>query len=99
STLNTLVQENLAGVQVVKAFVREPYEIERFADANLDFMEQNIRVGRRLAFALPLITIITDIGIVAVAWWGGIDTIAGRLTVGELIAFNNYLMIGMAPLL
>ena len=97
--LNTIVQENLAGVQVVKAFVRERYEIGRFARFNVDYMGENIKVGRLMAVALPVLTILTNLGIVAVVWFGGRDAITGRLSVGELVAFNNYLMIGMAPLM
>ena len=97
--LNTIVQENLAGVQVVKAFVRERYEIDRFAGFNSDYRDENINVGRLMAMALPALTILTNLGIVAVLWFGGRDAITGRLTVGELVAFNNYLLIGMAPLL
>ena len=99
SALNTTVQENLAGVQVVKAFVREPYEIDRFKDYNHDYMQENIKVGRLMAAAMPVLTILTNLGIVAVVWFGGIDVTGGRLSLGELIAFNNYLMIGMAPLM
>ncbi len=97
--LNTRVQENLAGVQVVKAFVREAYESERFAEANSDYRDQQIRVGKLLAIALPSLTFVTNLGIVAVVWVGGLDVVGGRLTIGELIAFNSYLMIGMAPLM
>ncbi len=97
--LNTIVQENLAGVQVVKAFVRERYEIGRFETYNADYMTQHITVGRLLAVALPALTILTNLGIVAVVWFGGQSAITGRLSVGELVAFNNYLMIGMAPLM
>jgi ATP-binding cassette subfamily B multidrug efflux pump len=99
SGLNTIVQENLSGVQVVKAFVREGFENSRFAAANMDFMTQNVQVGRLMALAMPLLTILTNVGIVAIIGLGGEDVISGRLTVGELIAFNNYLMIGMTPLL
>ena len=66
SALNTSVQENLAGVQVVKAFVRERFEIDRFETNNTDFMRENIRVGRLLAVALPILTLLTDLGIVGV---------------------------------
>ena len=97
--LNTIVQENLAGVQVVKAFVRERYEIGRFQSYNDDYMAQNITVGQLMAVALPALTILTNLGLVAVIWFGGQSAITGRLSVGELIAFNNYLMIGMAPLM
>ncbi|MBX3000104.1 MAG: ABC transporter ATP-binding protein [Caldilineaceae bacterium] len=99
ASLNTLVQENLAGVQVVKAFVREPFAIDRFADANDEYMRQNMRVGRILALVMPILTLLTNAGTVAVIWLGGLDVINNRLTSGELIAFVNYLMIGMAPLL
>ena len=99
AALNTLVQENLAGAQVVKAFVREKYEIGRFEDHNVAYMQQHIQVGRLMAVAHPALAVLTNVGIVAVVWWGGADVIGGRLSLGELIAFNNYLMIGMMPLL
>ncbi len=97
--LNTLVQENLAGVHVVKAYVREGHEIERFNVQNVDYMEQNIKVGRLLALVMPSLLLLTNLGAVFAIWWGGIDVIGGRLTIGELVAFNNYLLIGMSPLL
>lgn len=98
-TLNTAVQENLAGVHLVKAYVREQHEVERFNDLNQDYMEQNIKVGRYLALVLPVLLILTNVGVTVIIWRGGFDVINGRLTVGELVAFNNYLLIGMAPLL
>ncbi len=99
SALNTTVQENLAGVQVVKAFVREQFEIDRFKVHNDDYMAENIKVGHLMAVALPVLTLLTNLGIVAVVWFGGSDVIGDRLTLGEFVAFNNYLMIGMAPLM
>jgi ATP-binding cassette subfamily B protein len=99
SALNTAVQENLAGVQVVKAFVRGRYEIDRFRRHNDDYMQENIKVGRLMAIALPVLTLLTNLGIVAVVWFGGRDVIGARLTLGGLVAFTNYLMIGMAPLM
>ena len=97
--LNTLVQENLAGIQVVKAFVRGQFEIERFAESNEDYRERNIEVGYLMAVAMPVLQLLTSIGTVAVLWFGGLSVIGDRLTLGQLIAFNNYLMIGMGPLL
>ena len=97
--LNTLVQENLAGIQVVKAFARSPFEIERFAASNADYRDRHIEVGNLLAVAMPLLQALTSVGTVAVLWFGGLSVFAERLTLGELIAFNNYLMIGMSPLL
>jgi ATP-binding cassette subfamily B multidrug efflux pump len=99
SVLNTIIQENLAGIRVVKAFVREKFELEHFEGQNLDYMNQNVRVGWLLALVMPTLTVLTNLGIVAVIWFGGLDVIGGRLSIGQLIAFNNYLMIGMTPLL
>ncbi|MCY3833360.1 MAG: ABC transporter ATP-binding protein [Chloroflexi bacterium] len=97
--LNTLVQENLAGIQVVKAFVRGRFEIDQFSESNLDYRERNIEVGQLIAVAMPVLQVLTNVGTVAVLWFGGASVIGDRLTVGELIAFNNYLMTGMGPLL
>jgi len=99
AALNTIVQENLAGVRVVKAYVRERFEIDRFNVGNVDYRDENIRVGRLMALALPALALLTNLGMVSIIWWGGTSVINGRLSVGELIAFTNYLMIGMAPLL
>jgi len=99
AALNTTVQENLAGVQIVKAFVRERFEIDRFKISNDAYMAENIKVGKLMAVAMPVLAILTNLGIVAVVWFGGRDVIGGSLTLGELVAFNNYLMIGMAPLM
>ena len=97
--LNTLVQENLAGIQVVKAFVRGRYEIDQFEASNSDYRERNIQVGVLMAVAMPVLQVLTNVGTVAVLWFGGMSVLGDRLTLGELIAFNNYLMIGMSPLL
>ena len=97
--LNTVVQENLAGMQVVKAFVRSGYEIDQFSRSNLDYREKNIEVGELMAIAMPILQVLTNVGAVAVLWFGGLSVLGDRLTLGELIAFNNYLMIGMGPLL
>ena len=97
--LNTLVQENLAGIQVVKAFVRGRFEIEQFNVSNVEYRERNIEVGQLMAVAMPVLQVLTNVGTVAVLWFGGLSVLGDRLTIGELIAFNNYLMTGMGPLL
>jgi ATP-binding cassette subfamily B multidrug efflux pump len=98
SRLNTVLQENLAGVRVVKAFAREPYEHDRFAAANVDMMNQSIDVGKMMAVAFPLIFLIANLGTLAVIWLGGLLVIGQDMTVGELVAFNSYLMMTMFPL-
>ncbi|NJN81817.1 MAG: ABC transporter ATP-binding protein, partial [Caldilineaceae bacterium] len=97
--LNTIVQENLAGVRVVKAYARERFEEQRFGKANMDYADENIRVGRIMAVVTPTLLVLTNVASALIIWFGGLDAINGRLTVGELVAFNSYLMIGMAPLL
>ena len=97
--LNTQVQENLAGVHVVKAFVREQHEIDLFNVQNQEYMEQNIKVGRYLAVVMPVLLVLTNVGATLAIWRGGLDVIGGRLTIGELVAFSNYMLIGMSPLL
>jgi len=97
SRLNTVVQENLAGVEVVKAFVRERYEINRFEDANEAYMKQAVRVNQLMSGAFPLVLLIANLGTLAVLLLGGREVIGGSLTVGELVAFTNYLTTAMFP--
>ncbi|MBN1886848.1 MAG: ABC transporter ATP-binding protein [Thermoflexales bacterium] len=97
--LNTVLQENLAGVRVVQAFAREPYEWKRFAAANLDLVDQSIQVGKLMSTAMPLIFLIANLGTLAIVWFGGMQVIGGRLTVGELVAFQSYLMMTMFPVM
>ena len=98
-SLNTTVQESLAGIRVVKAYVREAHTIDRFADNNRAYMEKNIQVGRYPALVLPALLVLTNVGATFIIWRGGLDVIGGRLSLGELVALSNYLMIGMSPLL
>ena len=98
SALNTVLQENLAGIRVVKAFAREPFERERFAAVNQELLEQSVQVGKMLAAAISLIFLIANLGTLAVIWVGGLEVIGGRLTIGELVAFNNYVMMAMFPM-
>ena len=97
SALNTVLQENLAGVRVVKAFAREAYETARFGDTNVELRDTHVRVGKMIAFVMPLILAITNLGTLAVVWLGGLQVIGGALTIGELVAFNTYLLMLMMP--
>jgi ATP-binding cassette subfamily B multidrug efflux pump len=96
--LNTALQENLAGVRVVKAFAREPWEKERFGEVNLEFRDAQIRVGKMFARVMPLIFTLANLGTLIVVWGGGYQILANRLTVGELVAFQSYLMMTMFPM-
>ena len=90
--LNTVFQENLSGVRVVKAFVRARHENERFDTVNVHLMERSIRVGRFLAILLPILRYLVNLGIIAVIALGGILAMRGTLSVGQIIAFNSYLL-------
>jgi len=96
--LNTVLQENIAGVRLVKAFVRQAHENERFADANEDYTARNIRVMRFMATLSPSMSIFVNIGIVIVIWAGGIQSAAGGVSVGQIVAFINYLQTTLGPL-
>lgn len=90
--LNTVLQENLSGVRVVKAFARSHYERERFDTANDHLIAQNIGAARFSAVPMPVIMLALNAGIVAVLWLGGQRVSVGTLQVGQIIAFINYLM-------
>ena len=96
--LNMVLQENIAGVRLVKAFVRADHESERFAVANEDFTDRNIRVMRFMATLFPAMSIFINIGMVIVIWAGGIQSIGGGVSVGQIVAFINYLQTTMGPL-
>ena len=97
--LNTVLQENIAGVRVVKAFDRAAYESGRFETSNQDLAEHTTRVMQFMASMSPALTICVNIGIVIVIWAGGLQTIQEELSVGQIVALTNYLMTTMTPLI
>ena len=96
--LNNVLQENIAGVRLVKAFTRADYETGRFAGTNQDFTERSIRVMQVMAFLMPSLTFLINVGIILVIWVGGLQSINGGLSLGEIVAFTNYLSTTMTPL-
>jgi ATP-binding cassette subfamily B multidrug efflux pump len=96
--LNNVLQENVAGVRLVKAFVRADFEGERFETANEAFTDHSARVMQFMASMSPVLTVCVNIGMVIVIWAGGLDAIRGELTVGQIVAFTNYLLTTMTPL-
>jgi len=90
--LNTILQENVAGVRAVKAFVRAAHENARFGKVNDDLTERNIRVGRFLAILPPTLSYLVNLGIVFVIGVGGLLAMRGQLSLGEILAFNSYLL-------
>ena len=97
--LNQVLQENLAGARVVKAFARADYENTRFDRANVDLMDQSIQVVQLLAVLMPTMMLTVNLGVLGVVWFGGSQVIGGTLTLGELVAFVNYVLTAMFPML
>jgi len=95
--LNQVLQENLAGVRVVKAFVRGDYEIERFERANRDLYEQSLYVMRFMSLAFPTLLFLVNLAVVGVVWLGGVSAIEGDFTVGQLVAGVNYMLYALMP--
>ncbi|HYB00793.1 MAG TPA: ABC transporter ATP-binding protein [Ktedonobacteraceae bacterium] len=95
--LNTILQENLAGVRVIKAFVREPYEVARYRSSNDDLLQENLTIVRGASLSFPLIFFIANLGTLVVIWFGGAQVIGGQLNIGELVAFNSYLTYLLMP--
>lgn len=88
--LSTAIQENIAGVRVVRAFAREADEVMKFQVANARFFDINLAQIRLTSFWSNYMNFLTVIGAVAVLWYGGRRTMAGEISVGTLVAFNTY---------
>lgn len=97
--LNTILQENIAGVRLVKSFVRADFEGARFEAASEAFTDRSVRVMRIMSSMSPLLTMCVNIGVVIVIWLGGIHSIEGEMTLGQIVAFTNYLLTTMTPLI
>jgi len=97
--LNSILKESLAGIRVVRAFRREDFENQRYRQINEDLLDKNLRAVRAISNGFPLVVFFANLGTLAVFWYGGFEIIGGRLTVGELLAFNSYLSFLLLPVL
>jgi len=97
--LNQVMQENLMGIRVVKAFVRREYEYERFDEANKELYGSQLRVTQLLSVFFPLVMALLNLGTVAIIYYGGLQVFAGTTSVGQIMAFINYLFSTMFPVL
>ena len=98
--INRVMREQLSGIRVIRAFAREPFERNRFAEANQALSDTALTAGRWQALMLPVTTLVINISSVALIWFGGMRIDAGQMQVGSLIAFLSYFMqILMAVLL
>ena len=97
--LNTVLQENISGARLVKSFVRADHEAGRFGHANQDLTDGTARVMRYTSSMTPALTMLINAGMVLVIWMGGLQTIGGKLSLGQIVAFTNYLLATMHPLI
>ncbi len=94
-----MVQEALAGVRVVRAYNQEPYEIERFRAANAEYVARNRVLIRLQGLFYPSMTLLLGFGSVLVLWMGSREVIRGRISLGEFVAFNGYLVMLSWPMI
>jgi ATP-binding cassette, subfamily B, multidrug efflux pump len=97
--LNTVLQENTAGARLVKAFVRADFEGQRFESANEAYTDHSVRVMQIMSSMSPILTMCVNIGMVIVIWAGGVQSIQGNMSIGQIVAFTNYLLTTMSPLI
>ncbi len=91
-TVNRVLREQISGIRVVRAFVREPDETRRFATANTDLTATALQTGRLAALIFPIVMLVLSVSSVAVLWFGAERVDAGAIEVGSLTAFLQYLM-------
>ncbi|MEP0836454.1 ABC transporter ATP-binding protein/permease [Trichocoleus sp. AS-A1] len=97
--LNTVLQENLLGVRVVKAFVRESAEAKRYTTLNDALIVTNMKTIRAIRDTFPFIFLLSNLVTVVVIGYGGAEVIENRFSIGELVAFNSYLLLILQPVL
>jgi len=97
--LNTILREDLVGTRVVRAFRREAYENARYGAVNRELLDKNLTTLRAVSQTFPLVIFFSNLGTLAVLWYGGAEVIAGRLSIGALVAFNVYLALLIFPVL
>ena len=91
-TVNRVLREQITGIRVVRAFVREPDEARRFGDANGSLTETALNAGRLMALMFPVVLLVVNVSSAAAVWMGGDRIASGKMQVGALIAFLSYLI-------
>ena len=98
AALNIRLEENLVGVRVVKAYNGADREQGRFDDSSRELYDESMRAARVFSLAIPLVFAMSNFGTLVVTWGGGVQILAERLTIGELVAFQGYLIVAMFPI-
>lgn len=96
--VNDVLHENVAGARLIKGLVRGEYECQRFEKVNEEMTRRSIRVMRLMSWMSPSLAMCINLGVVLVIWRGGHQSISGKLSLGQIVAFSNYLMTTMTPL-
>jgi ATP-binding cassette, subfamily B, multidrug efflux pump len=97
--LNTVLQENIAGARLVKAFVRGRREAERFESANAALTGNTVKVMEFMSSMSPALTFLVNVGMTLAVWIGGIEAVSGKATIGQIVALTNYLLALLNPLI
>jgi ATP-binding cassette subfamily B protein len=99
AAINARAQENLSGIRVVKAYARERYEIDEFAQSSNDYVDANLKLFRVQSMLHPLLSTVAGLGVVAILLVGGGLVIDGEITLGTFVAFNGYLTMLIWPVI
>jgi len=97
--LNQVLQENLSGIRVVKSFVRSDYENSRFEKANSELYGTSLKMNQYTSIFFPIVMALMNLGTVAIIYYGGLQVSVGTTSVGQIMAFTNYLFSTMFPVL
>jgi ATP-binding cassette subfamily B protein len=95
--ISTRLQENVSGVQVVRAFAREPYETKRFEEVNKAYFTSRVVLIGEWSKVMPTTNLLIALGTILILIFGGQDVMAGKMTIGEIVAFNSYWLMLSAP--
>ena len=98
-TISTMVQENLSGVRIVRAYTQEPAQEQEFETLNDIYLRQNMELARTTAIFHPLLTLLTSIGTMIVLWFGGRAAIQGSVSAGQFVSFLVYLVMLTWPMI
>jgi ATP-binding cassette subfamily B protein len=96
--LNSVLQEDLAGVRVIRTFAREDYEDARYRSVNDELLGKNLETVRAFSNNFPFVFLLANIGTLLIVLFGGLQVMGGRLSIGELVAFNTYLGFLLFPI-
>jgi ATP-binding cassette, subfamily B, multidrug efflux pump len=99
SEISAIAQENLSGVRVVRAYGQEPFELERFRAANAEYVRRNKGLIALQGMYYPSMGLLMGVAMLIVLWLGSRNVVAGQMTVGELVAFNAYLVMLSWPMI